>query len=58
MKHTPHECRHTFATLLSKVDGNTTSIKEMIGHSSYALTEKVYTHKELDDLKKELEKLT
>lgn len=58
MKHTPHECRHTFATLLSKVNGNSTSIKEMIGHSSYALTEKFYTHKELDDLKKELEKLT
>ena len=55
MKHTPHDCRHTFATRLNDAGGNATSIKKMIGHESYALTEKIYTHKKIDELRKALE---
>ena len=55
MDHTPHDCRHTFATRLNDAGGNSTAIKKMIGHESFALTEKVYTHKKVDELRKALE---
>lgn len=55
MSHTPHDCRHTFATRLNDAGGNATAIKKMIGHESFALTEKVYTHKKIDELRKALE---
>lgn len=55
MAHTPHDCRHTFATLLNDAGGNITAIKKMIGHESFALTEKVYTHKKVSELRKTLE---
>ena len=55
MNHTPHDCRHTFATRLNDAGGNATAIKKMIGHESFALTEKVYTHKKVDELRKALE---
>lgn len=50
MKHRPHDCRHTFATLIS--NANATSIKKIIGHSSFITTEKIYTHKDIIELKK------
>lgn len=55
--HTAHDCRHTFATLLNNADANTTAIKNMIGHSSFDLTEQVYTHKNIEELKKAIEKI-
>lgn len=55
MNHTPHDCRHTFATRLNDAGGNATAIKKMIGHESFALTEKIYTHKKIDELRKALE---
>ena len=55
MNHTPHDCRHTFATRLNDAGGNATAIKKMIGHESFTLTEKVYTHKKIDELRKALE---
>lgn len=57
MKHRIHDTRHTFATLLSNSDVNPTSIKKLIGHSSYLTTEKIYTHKNIDELKKAVEKI-
>lgn len=52
MNHKPHDCRHTLATLLSDAGANSTSIKKILGHSSYTITEKFYTHKDIDELKK------
>lgn len=52
MDHKPHDCRHTFATLMSNSDANKTAIKKIIGHSSYATTEKIYTHKDIEELRK------
>ena len=52
MEHTIHDCRHTFATLLSNADANKISIAKIIGHSSYLTTEKIYTHKDIEELKK------
>lgn len=55
MDHRPHDCRHTFATLMSNSDANKTSIKKIIGHSSYVTTEKIYTHKDIEELRKAIE---
>jgi integrase len=55
MDHKPHDCRHTFATLMSNSDANKTAIKKIIGHSSYATTEKIYTHKDIEELRKAIE---
>lgn len=55
MTHTIHDCRHTFATLLSNADANRESIVKIIGHSSYTTTEKIYTHKDVEELKKAID---
>ena len=55
--HTAHDCRHTFATLLSNADANKTSVKKLIGHNSYTTTEKFYTHKDIEELRKAVEKI-
>lgn len=52
MQHRPHDCRHTFATLINNANANKTSIKKIIGHSSFITTEKIYTHKDISELKK------
>ena len=57
MKHKPHDTRHTFATLLSNADANKTSVKKLIGHNSYTTTEKFYTHKDIEELRKSVEKI-
>lgn len=55
MKHKPHDCRHTFATMMNNSNANPTSIKKIIGHSSFATTEKIYTHKDIEELRKAVE---
>ncbi|MDS0526762.1 tyrosine-type recombinase/integrase [Clostridium sp. SHJSY1] len=55
MNHKPHDARHTFATLMNNADANPTSIKKIIGHSSYTTTEKIYTHKDVEELRKAIE---
>lgn len=56
-EHTIHDTRHTFATLLSNADANKTAIKNIIGHSDYGITEKIYTHKDIEELKKAVDLL-
>lgn len=55
MSHKPHDARHTFATLMNNADANPTSIKKLIGHSSFTTTEKIYTHKDIEELRKAVE---
>lgn len=57
IKHRPHECRHTFATLLDNADINVKIKKLLLGHSSSDVTEKVYTHKTIEQLKEAVEKI-
>lgn len=52
MKHKPHDCRHTFATLMDNADANKLSIKKIMGHASQDVTDKVYTHKSISELLK------
>lgn len=53
MRHlyTPHCCRHTFATLMKRVDGAAKDKQELIGHASEGQL-KYYQAVELDDLRK------
>lgn len=51
-KHTPHECRHTLATWLNNAGANETAIKKILGHACDGVTEKVYTHKGIAELRK------
>lgn len=55
--HTPHDCRHTFATLLNNAGANPVAVKKLMGHSSNDITEKIYTHKDIEELRKEIEKI-
>lgn len=50
LKHTIHDCRHTFATLMSNAEANPASIAKIIGHKDYKITEKIYTHKDKNEL--------
>ena len=58
--HIPYECRHTFATMLDNNDTNP-KIKKLkkllLGHSSNDVTEKVYTHKTIEQLRLAVNKL-
>ncbi len=55
MDHRIHDCRHTFATLLNNAEANSTSIKNLIGHSNFLTTEKIYSHKDVEELRKAIE---
>ena len=56
-KHTPHDCRHTFSMLCDKYDVNENDKKLMLGHAFQDVTNKVYRHRELDDLRDQIEKI-
>lgn len=57
MKHTPHEARHTLATLLDRAEVNETTIRMILGHSRPGVTKGVYTHKSLTDLRKAIDRV-
>lgn len=57
MQHKPHECRHTFATLLDNAGANKVAVKRLMGHASKNVTDKVYTHKDVEQLQKAVELL-
>jgi integrase len=50
--HLPHDCRHTCATLLDNAGANKLCIKRILGHASGDITDKVYTHKDIEELRK------
>lgn len=56
-KHTTHDCRHTVATLLDNYGANEPAKKRILGHSGGDVTERVYTHKNLRQLRKCIELL-
>ena len=57
MDHTPHECRHTFITLAKRAKMNDHVLKLLVGHYEQDLTESVYTHRTIEELKTEIEKI-
>lgn len=57
LEHRPHDCRHTFATMMDNVGANKVSIKKIMGHSLQDITDAVYTHKDTDELLKAVDLL-
>lgn len=55
--HTPHDCRHTFTSLLDSAGVRPLLIKMLVGHARQDLTERVYTHKTIDELREAIEQI-
>lgn len=55
--HTPHDTRHTFSMLCERYGVNDVDRKRMLGHSIQDITNGVYGHRTLQDLKAEILKL-
>lgn len=58
MKHRPHETRHTFITKAKACNVDEYILKLIVGHAIEDITEKVYTHRTMEQLKSEMEKIT
>lgn len=50
MDHKPHECRHTFITMMKNVDADTVALQRIVGHEKYETT-LGYTHTDIDFLR-------
>lgn len=57
MNHKPHECRHTFITLAKKHNVNEYILKKIVGHTIKDITEGIYTHRDIAEYKREIEKI-
>ena len=55
--HRPHETRHTFITKAKECNVDEYILKLIVGHSIDDITEKVYTHRTIEQLKTEMEKI-
>ena len=55
--HTIHDTRHTFATRADNFGMNKVCIQRLMGHASKDVTDKVYTHKDLEQLRKAIDLL-
>lgn len=53
--HTPHDCRHTFISLLDSAGANPVCIDRLVGHASKSITARTYTHKTIAELRKAIE---
>lgn len=56
-KYTTHDCRHTCATLLDNAEANPNAKRRILGHSDGDVTDKTYTHKNLKQLRKAINKI-
>jgi hypothetical protein len=56
-EHRPHDGRKHFVTAAKKYGVDEYAIKYMIGHKISDITEKVYTDREFDWFKEEIEKI-
>ena len=56
-KLTPHACRHTFASLMAAANVDPLYTQRIIGHTDYAFTANEYTHPEIKELKKAINKI-
>lgn len=55
---TPHCCKHTCISMLAEAKVEQTIIKKIVGHSgAMTLTEKVYTHLDIEELVNAINKI-
>lgn len=57
ISHTPHDCRHTFSALCERYHVSENDRKRMMGHALPDITNSVYGHRTVDDLREEIEKI-
>lgn len=57
MVHKPHETRHTFITLSKTYNVDEYALKLIVGHKIQDITEKVYNHRTIDNLRIEINKI-
>lgn len=58
INHTPHDCRHTFSWLCDKYEVDNISKHMLMGHSlGKDVSSRVYSHRTMDELRKEIEKI-
>lgn len=55
--HTPHDCRHTFSALCERYGVAENDRKRMLGHALGDITNDVYGHRTVEDLRGEIEKI-
>ena len=57
--HTPHDTRHTCISMLTEAHVDQTMIKKIVGHAgAMTLTERVYTHLDIETLVEAISKIT
>ena len=54
---TPHTCRHTFCSKIVQDGMNLKSVQYIMGHSSVKLTLDVYTHTNIENVKRDFFKV-
>ena len=57
LEHRPHDGRHTFASMMDKIEANKLCTQLIMGHSPRVLIENVYVHKTVEELQTEIDKL-
>lgn len=57
MSHRPHDTRHTFITKAKDCGVDEYVLKLIVGHAIEDITEKVYTHRTMEQLKNEINKI-
>lgn len=57
MNHRPHDTRHTFITKAKAAGVNEYILKLIVGHAVEDITERVYTHRTIEDLRQEMLKI-
>lgn len=56
-EHTPHDCRHTFNTLLDEAGTDRVARYRLMGHKGKDINENVYTHKNIAQLREAVESI-
>lgn len=57
IEHKPHDTRHTFVTFAKKFNMDEYVLKLIVSHTIEDITESVYTHRTVENLKLEIEKI-
>ncbi len=57
MEHHPHETRHTFITKAKRAGMDEYILKRIVGHSIPDITENVYTHRDFEEFREEMNKI-
>ena len=55
--HTPHDCRHTCNMMMDDAEVNRTARYKIMGHAGKDVNERTYSHKDIEKLREELEKI-